>query len=692
MVKNIYKFILVSALFTQFSCGSSPSVMVTPEIQKEAITENPKNEEIKVTSILPVAKIVPEKINIYGKSYTDNYSWLKNTNSSSTMDYLKSENSYTKITLEPTEELQRNLEKEISYRTDMSTTSLPEKIGTNYYYTKKDENSDNIMYCRKKGNLNAKEEILFSLNNQFRENNIKIGSFKISPLQTYLAYSIDLNNSGNFTIYIKNLSNGEILKNEIISTSGNFEWTNDNKNIYYAANDKELNPTKIYKHNVMSGTNKLVYSEKDDNFKLSLSKTDSDAFILIKAKSDNTSEVLYLGAKDTRDNFKIFQKRKNGVMYDLEHNGGKFYVLTNSNARNFKLMSANLLEQYRKNSWQVILAENPHQKLQSMQVYKNNIVVLFQENNKDKIKIINLKKQKTDDIDFKDINYSFNLLQHNNFNSNIVDFSYSSLLSPKSVFEYNMDKKSLKTIKRENLRDYNQYNYQSDRTFVRGVNDKNIPIALVYKKGIQKNGPSPLLLEISNDYSFSPERISLLNRGFIIALADIGNNTKAQIINKEYDNDLISCAEYLINNGYTTSDKLSAYAKNKDGLILAQAVNKRPDLFKSVLLDSPVLDLVSDADKLSESLNMSKYSDNYFSTLVSNSPYENIRVENYPNILVNVNSDSNLSDALRYVAKLRGNKKDTNKVVVISNSYKNHLSNDNSVKYAFILNSLGIKN
>ncbi|MBC7474248.1 MAG: S9 family peptidase [Candidatus Sericytochromatia bacterium] len=708
MSTSLSKLSLVIAMFLLSSCGQKLGLASSiPEPTSKAsnapiiiskITTNIEN--LNTENLKPIAKKIPETKNYYGKNYTDNYLWLNNKNSLEAIKYIRSEKKYTKKVLEANKVSEEKLYNEIIDRTDVFNTSLPKKIDNYYYYQKKEISKSKPIYYRKKDSLFAREELILDSNILSRnDENIKIGTFKVSPDGKILAYSIDKNNSGYFTIYLKNISTGTFLREEISNASGNIEWSNDNKSFYYITLNNDKKTSKVHKHNLGYSTalDRVEYYEKDPSFNLSLSKTDSEAYILITAKNNTTSEIQYIGAKDTRGIFKTFQKRKEGILYDIEHNGGKFFILTNSNAKNFKVMSVNILDQFRNNSWQEVIPTNNSQILKSIQVFKNNLVVLYQEDYKDKIKILNFKKDKINYFDMNEVNYSLKLDDNNDFNTSELRFSYSSLLNPDSIYEYNMDKKKLLLAKKDEVKGYNPYNYQTERIFVKTKDMKSIPLALIYKKGISKDGRAPLLLEVSNNYNFSPERISLLNRGLIIAVADM-SQFENNMLDKRFSEQVISLGDYLTGNNYTSRDKIFASAKNKLSLIVASSINKKPELFKAVILDSPILDLINNINNFdlnNDNYGTKKLNINYFNDIKLISPYENISSNNYPNILINTLTNSpEMTESLKYIAKIRSNSKNDNKLVLLLNDeIVNNLELKNiATKYAFILNLLGLKN
>jgi oligopeptidase B len=445
---------------------------------------NIPDREVKASALLPpVAKIVPEKKNYGGRVYIDNYFWLRNKGNPEVIRYLEAENKYTEEIMKPVEGFKNDLYREMLSRVPESETSVPDKIDNYYYYTRTEAGKQYPVYYRKEGSLYAREELLLDQNRFSNGKNVyALGTFQVSPNHRYLAYSIDTVGSEAYTVFIKNLGTGELLREEIPNTFGNVEWTNDNKGFYYITLDKLYRPYRAYKHilGTSTGSDRLIYQEKDEAYSLELSKTDSDAFILLKAYSGTATEFRYIGAKDNNGNFKVFEKRKPGVEYYLEHHGGDFLVLTNANAKNFKLMQVPVLEQYR-NNWQEIIPATNNNTLVSMQVFKSHLAVYFRENGLLKLRIYDFKSKKTHNIEFDEPAYVISPTGAKNYNSNVIRYSYSSFVTPDSVYEYDMDKKSRLLLKRDDIPGgYNRFKYQTERVFARSTDGTKVPVSLFY--------------------------------------------------------------------------------------------------------------------------------------------------------------------------------------------------------------------
>jgi oligopeptidase B len=724
-MNKISNIVLITVIFIMFnSCAAKRSVeSVNRRSASPVHTETAKPGPL----VPPVAKIIPEKKNYNGQVYTDNYFWLRNRNNPDVLRYLEAENSYTDAVMKPNAGMQNDLYQEMLKRIPSSETSAPEKIDNYYYYTRREEGKQYPVYCRKKGSLEAREEILLDQNRFSSGKNVyALGTFMISPNHQYLAYSIDTTGSESYTVFVKNLNTGELLKGEIADTFGNIEWTNDNKSFYYTTMDKLSRPYRLYRHLLGAKPERdaLIYQEKDEAYSLELSKTNSEAYILLKVYSNTATEYRYIGAKDNSSNFKVFQARRPGVEYYLEHHAGDFLVLTNENARNFKVVQVPVLEQYRNNKQELIPPDNDIN-LVSLQAFKDHLAVYYRENGLLKLRIYNFKTKKNQYITFDEPAYTISPEGTRNYNSDIIRYSYSSFVTPESVYEYNMDKMTRLLLKREEVPGgYNRFSYITERVFARSTDGTRVPISLVYKKGLARNGRNPLLLHAygaygdSKDPTFVPERISLLDRGFVFAIAHIRGGgemgkqwyEQGKGLNKKNTFfDFISSAEYLVNTGYTSRDKLVIYGRSAGGLLMGAVTTMRPDLFKAVIAEVPFVDVINTMMDPTIPLTVIEYDEwgnpnykNTYNYMMSYSPYDNIRAVNYPNMLITAGLNDpwvGYWEPAKFVAKMRALKTDKNMLLLRTDMEAGHAGasgvfdrlKNRAFQYAFIFSLLGIK-
>ncbi|MCK4256155.1 S9 family peptidase, partial [candidate division WOR-3 bacterium] len=522
----------------------------------------------------PIAKIIPKVDSMYEDIRIDNYFWLKERDNLKVIEYLHAENNYTKAMMKHTEEFQEKLYKELLGRIKETDMSVPEKIDNYYYYIRTEEDEQYPIYCRKKEKLDSPEEILLNLNLlSVGYNYYNLGIYKISPNHQLLAYSIDTTGSELYTLYIKDLNTGELLEDIISNIGYSFAWANDNKTFFYTLVDKAKRPYKLYRHTLRTNPEEdvEVYHEKDEKLWLYIQKTKSKDYLLRVSSSHITSEIAYLDADKPQENFNIVHPRQTGMKYYLYHHGDKFFILTNYDAKNFKLMETSVINPSKEN-WKEVISHRDSVMLEGVDVFKDYLVVYEREKGLENIHITDLVNNETYYVDFPEPVYTFWSGRNSNYNSNLLRYTYMSLVTPKSVIDYNMSTKTQELKKQyEVLGGYESSNYQSERIFVQAKDSTKIPISLVYRKGMLKNGNNPLLLYGYGAYGenmepyFSSNRLSLLDRGFIFAIAHVRGGgemgkfwyEQGKLLNKKNTfTDFIACSEYLIKKGYTSSDKL----------------------------------------------------------------------------------------------------------------------------------------
>jgi len=676
----------------------------------------------------PIAEKIPKVDTSFGDIRIDNYFWLRDKNNPEVIKYLQAENKYTETVMKPTEKLQEKLYKEMLSRIKETDLSVPEKIDDYYYYTREEKGKQYKIYCRKKSSLDAKEEILLDANELARGHNyLDVGVYKVSPDHQLLAYSIDTTGAEDFTLYFKDLNTGKVLTDVIQNTSYSAEWANDNKTVYYNTLDEAKRPYKLYRHTLDTDpkNDALVYHEKDEAFNLDLKKSKSKAYLFMVLESETTSEDWYLDASHPDGDFKIIQPRQHEMEYSVEQHGDKFYILTNDNAKNFKLIEAPI-DNPSKENWKEVIPPADSVKLDNIEVFKNHLVVYERERGLKKIRITNLTDNQVHYVDFPEPVYTFWPERNPDFNTNLLRFDYTSLITPRSVFDYDMDKRTRELKKQDEvLGGYNPSLYQSERVFVKASDGTLVPISLVYKKGMARNGKNPLFLYgygaygISSESYFSSNRLSLLDRGFIYAIAQVRGGgemgrywyEQGKLLNKKNTfTDFIACAEHLIAEKYTSKDDLVINGGSAGGLLMGAVTNMRPDLFKAVIADVPFVDLINTMLDPSLPLTVIEYEEwgnpqekEYYEYMRPYSPYDNIQAKAYPNILITTSlNDPRVSywEPSKWTAKLRALKTDDNLLLLKINMGAGHGGSsgrydylkDIALEYAFIFKVLGIKN
>ena len=662
-----------------------------------------KNEIKLKKNYPPFPKKKPKNLKKFDSIRVDNYYWLKNRNDPDVIKYLEKENDYYEKKTSHTKEFQDKIFKEIKNRIKEDDKSVPYFLNGYWYITKFKKDKDYPIYVRKKETLDSKEQILFDCN--FLAKNydfFNLSNIKISPDNKLAAYSIDTVSRRLYTIKIKNLETGEFLNDCIDNTSGNFAWGNDNTTLFYTNRDSEtLRNDKIYKH--VLGTNskddELVFHEKDNTFYTNVSKSKSNKFIVISSYSTLTSEFQFLNADTPHDDFKLFSKRKRGLEYSINHFENYFYIITNTdNSKNYKLMKTSV-KNTDYNNWINVIDHRKDVLIEGIDVFKNYLVVSERSNGLNRINIKKWDDSEDYYLDFNCETYSAYTTNNIDFNTNILRYGFNSLTDPPCVIDFNMETKE-KTIRKQQQvldPDFNKDNYISERIWSKSEDGTDVPISLVYKKGLQKNSKNPLLLYGYGSYGntidpyFSISRLSLLNRGFIFAIAHVRGSEymgrewyeNGKLLNKKNTfRDFISCTKYLISQGYTNSKQSYAYGGSAGGLLIGSVINLAPELYNGVISAVPFVDVVTTMLDESIPLTTGEYDEwgnpnekEYYNYILSYSPYDNVSQINYPNLLVTTglyDSQVQYWEPAKWVAKLRELKKDNNLLLLNTNMSSGH--------------------
>ena len=678
------------------------------------------------TLTLPVAKTDPKVDTVHGEARVDNYFWLREKSNPEVIAYLEAENKYTEAMMQHTEDFQEQLYQELLGRIKETDLSVPEKIDDYYYYTRTEEGKQYPIYCRKKGNLEATEEILLDQNALSEGHEyLEVGVYKISPNHQLLAYSTDTTGGESYTLYIKNLTAGQLLGDQIPNTYYSVEWASDNQTLFYTTLDAAKRPYKLYRHQLGSdpAADPLIYHETDESFFLDISKTRSKAYLLMELENINTSEVHYLEADQPTGDFKVVSPRQLELEYSVEHHGDQFFIVTNSDAVNFKLMCASVDNPSWAN-WEEVIPHREAVKLDSVSAFQNHLVISEREEGLQKIRVRNLTTGEEHAVDFPEPVYTVRQGRSPEFNTTTLRFNYASLVTPMSVFDYEMDARTRELKKQDEvLGGYDPFLYESERIFAKAADGTPVPISIVYKKGLTKDGGNPLLLYgygsygINSDPYFSSNRLSLLDRGFIYAIAHIRGGEemgrtwyeKGKLLHKKNTfTDFIACAENLIAEKYTASDKLVIQGGSAGGLLMGAVTNIRPELFEIVIAKVPFVDVVNTMLDASIPLTIIEYDEwgnpnekMFYDYIKSYSPYDNIEAKAYPHILVTAGLNDprvHYWEPAKWTAKLRTLKTGDNRLLLKTEMGAGHggpsgrydYLKEMAFEYAFIFDLLGI--
>ena len=660
--------------------------------------------ELPLKSISPPsAKKIPSKLTKFESVRVDNYFWLNNRDNPEVIDYLEKENDYYEKMTSHTKSFQQKIFKEIKDKIKEDEESVPYFLNGYWYVTKFEKEKNYPIYIRKKDTLKSKEQILFDCNVLAKGHEFfNLSNFKISPNNKFIAFSTDTVSRRLYTIKIKNLETGKILEESIDNSSGSFAWANDNKTLFYTNRDiKTLRNDKIYRHTIGENSNKdkLVFHEKDNTFYTSVSKSKSNKFIIISSYSTLTSEFQFLDASNPQEEFKLFNKRKRGLEYSVSHYGKDFYIITNTdNSKNYKLMKTPIFNTEYKN-WKDVIKHRDDVMLEGIDIFKEYLVISERFNGLSRINIKKWDNSENYYLDFKSETFSSYTTTNIDFDTDILRYGFNSMTEPALVIDFNMKTKE-KTIRKQQQvldSDFKKENYISERLWAPSSDGVKIPISIVYKKGLKKNGKNPLLLYGYGSYGntidpyFSISRLSLLDRGFVFAIAHVRGSEylgrewyeNGKLFKKENTfKDFISSTKYLISEGYTNVKQSYAYGGSAGGLLMGAVINLAPELYNGVISAVPFVDVITTMLDESIPLTTGEYDEwgnpndeKYFDYMLSYSPYDNVKKLNYPNLLVTSGlHDSQVQywEPAKWVAKLRDLKSNNNLLFLDTNMDAGH--------------------
>ena len=658
---------------------------------------------LKNSIIPPVADKIPVSFKKFNDIRIDDYYWLKERENPEVIDYLERENDYYEKMTSHTLDLQNKLFKEIKDKIKEDDESVPYFLNGYWYKTKYKEGLDYPVYTRFKDSLNNNEEILFDCNELAKKHDyFNLSNFQISPDNKIVAFSTDVVSRRLYSVQFKNLVTGKVYSDKIINSSGSFAWANDNSTLFYTSRDvNTLRNDKIFKHvlNTDYKNDELVYFEKDETFYTNVSKSKSKKFIIISSFSTLTSEFQFLPADNINESFKLFNKRKRGVEYSINHYDDHFYIITNKDkAYNYKLMKTKISKTSSEN-WTDVVEHRKNVLIEGIDIFKDHLVV---SERVDGLNRINIKKWDDSEnyfLNFDNETFSSNTTTNLDFNSKKLNYAYNSLNEPYSVIEFDMITKEKTVLKQHKVLDKNfsKDNYVTERIWADSQDGNQIPISLIYKKGIKRDGSNPLLIYGYGSYgntidpSFSISRLSLLDRGFIYAISHVRGSEylgrdwyeNGKLLNKKNSfNDFVDSTKFLISEGYTSAEHCYAYGGSAGGLLMGAVINMAPELYNGVIAAVPFVDVITTMLDETIPLTTSEYDEwgnpnqkEYYEYMMSYSPYDNVSKLKYPNLLVTTGlHDSQVQywEPAKWVAKLRDYKQDQNYLFLNTNMETGH--------------------
>lgn len=658
---------------------------------------------IKLDIKAPVAKKKAHDLTAHNHTRVDNYFWLNDREDQEVIDYLNAENDYYKEQTAHTVTLQEDLFEEMKSRIKEDDSSVPYFYNGYYYITRFEKGKDYPIFSRKAGNLDAEEEIMFDCNEMAEGHAyFHLRGINVSEDNQWVAYGIDTVSRREYTLYVKNLLTGEVSPIEVPKTTGSSIWASDNKTLFYSRKDEvTLRADKIYKHKLGTSVDQdeLVYFEKDDTFDTYISKEKSHKYLVIGCESTMTSEYHILESDNPDGKFRVFQKRVRGLEYNISHYGEHFYITTNmDDAENFKLMRCPEDKTTIEN-WEEIIAHREDVLIEDIDIFKDYLVVSERSNGLPHLHIIPWNNPEgAYYLPFNSETYNAFTTTNIDFDTEILRYSYQSLTTPASVVDFNM-RTLEKEVKKEHevLGGFNKDNYVEERVWATAKDGVRVPISMVYRKGIKKDGSNPFLLYAYGSYGYSMEpyfsttRLSLLDRGYIYAIAhirggeDMGREwyEDGKLLTKwNTFNDFIACSEFVIQEGYTSPEHLYAEGGSAGGMLMGVIVNERPNLYNGVIAQVPFVDVVTTMLDDSIPLTTGEYDEwgnpndkEYYDYMLSYSPLDNVKAQDYPNMYVSTGlHDSQVQywEPAKWIAKLRDIKTDDNQLFLDTNMDAGH--------------------
>lgn len=713
--------------------------MVAGVVFLQSCTNQTKTEEKPMRPDSPVAIKADTILKEHGQTRVDPYFWMRlsdeqksaetpDTHTQQVLDYLNDENDYTSTVMSHTEDLQEKLYNEIVGRIKQTDESLPYQSNGYWYYTRYEEGQEYPIYCRKKETLDADEQVLINVNELAEGYEYySAGGINVSPDNKILAFAEDTLSRRIYTMRFKNLETGEYLDDKIENTTGGGAWANDNKTFFYTTKNKvSLLSEKIYRHKLGTtpSADVMVYHEKDPSYYIGVYKSKSDDYVIIYAGSTLISDYLILDANKPTDKFKQFIPRdEKAHEYSLAHFEDKFYVLTNWDATNFRLMETPENATGKEN-WKEVIAHRSDVLLEGIELFNDFMVVDERQNGLSNLRIINQRTNDEHYLDFGEPAYNAYISANAEFNTKTLRFGYTSMTTPNSTFDYNMETKEKILMKQQEvIGGHNPENYITERIWATVRDGVKVPISIVYKKGFEKNGNGPLLQYGYGSYgstvdaSFSSTRLTLLDRGFAFAIAHVRGG---QLMGREWYedgkmfkkkntfNDFVDCSKFLIEENYTSTEHLYAQGGSAGGLLMGAIVNMNPELYNGVLAAVPFVDVISTMWDESIPLTTNEFDEwgnpktlESYEYMMSYSPYDQVKNQDYPNMLVTTglfDSQVQYWEPAKWVAKLRDMKTDNNLLVMDTNMDAGHGGasgrfkryRTTALQYAFIMDLEGL--
>jgi len=661
----------------------------------------------------PDAAKKPHTTDIHGLQLHDDYFWMRlsdeqkeakesDAQTAEVVAYLEAENSYKKEVMAPTDEFQTKIYDEIVGRIKKDDESVPVLDKGYWYYSRYEEGKEYPYSCRKKGSMDAEEEVMLDQPAMAEGHTyFAVGGRSVSPDNNLLVYGVDTVSRRQYTLYVKDLRTGEIFEDRIPETTGGATWANDNKTLFYTKKDPvTLRSFQIYKHVLGTDVSEdvLVFEEKDETFSCGVGKTKSEAFLVIGTSTTVSTEWHYLDANTPDGEWKVIQSRERDLEYSVSHYGDHFYIVTNRDAKNFKLVKTPVNATTYGN-WEDVLPHRDDVLLEGIEIFNDWLVVQERQEGLNKIRIKRWDGTSDEYIPFNDPAYTAYVGANPDFNAGRLRYSYTSLTTPNSVLEYDFDTSEITTLKQQEVLGgtFDPANYVSERMMVEARDGVKVPVSIVYRKGVERTGDNPFLLYAYGSYGasmdayFSVARLSLLDRGFVYAIAHIRGGSEmgrhwyedGKLFNKMNTfTDFIDCGKAMVAEGFTSPDHLYAMGGSAGGLLMGAVMNLEPGLFNGVIAGVPFVDVIN--TMLDESIPLTTFefdewgnpkNKEYFDYMMTYSPYDNVAAKAYPHVLITTgywDSQVQYWEPAKWIAKLRDFKTDDNLLIMDCNMETGH--------------------
>lgn len=675
----------------------------------------------------PTAPKIPHEMTIHGHTRTDDFFWMREKDKPELLDYIHAENEYTDAGMGHTQALQKMLYDEMLGRIQETDQSVPYEKGGFYYYTRTKEGLQYSIYCRKKGTMGGAEEVLLNPNEiagTLDGDYLRVGIFAVSPDQKTLAYSLDTTGGERYTIYFKNLETGELRPDTVENVGYDFAWANDSQTVFFDRLNEAWRSNQIWRFKLGDGdpASTLVFQEDDEEFSVGLRKTRDGQYIQLRVDAAETSEVYVLDGDAPEGELRLIAARDNGVDYHVQHRDGLFYILTNADgATNFKLITVNADDPGREN-WEDFIPHRPAVRLSYASLFANQMVLLERENGLERFVVHHFADGSQVDIPMNEPVYAIGHSTNPNFETTGFRYVYGSLSTPDSVMTYDFGAGESRLLKQDPVPGYDPALYETERIWAPADDGKLVPVSVVYKKGMVRNGNNPALLYgygsygVNIDPDFRSIWVSLLDRGFVCAIAHIrGSETlgrpwydDGKLLNKRHTfTDFIAAGKHMVTMGYTKPEKMAIWGRSAGGLLMGSVLNMAPDMAAAAIADVPFVDVVTTMLDESIPLTVGEFREwgnpkveEYYHYMLSYSPYDNVEAKGYPAILATSGyNDPRVQywEPTKWVAKLRDLKTDDNQLYLKTNMGAGHAGSTGRYDYlkeyafrlAFIIDQVG---